>query len=459
MMADAALHLRAARWWQRLSLTCVAFWNAVILLSLSFAGPAIGSVAVALLAVTIYCMVSPIGFPLILTMISFVGSIGTIDDNTAHLVKWAISLFFLATAFIRHSLEHSGWSGGLGRIERLLLLFLLWGVVCSVVGARPMDGIVEVARMSMFVLVYFVTLHTVTSTQHVTILTSAVWFAVVASSLYSFSEIMRQGFFRVAGFLGNANAYGLFLTFALPLVAIGAVVHRRRAVSFIFWIGLAIGSVSLLLSWSRTAILALGVQVITYLIIEKHRKALTWMAALGIVAILFAAMSPTVRTTFSTIMRLKSGATHRPILWSTGLSAVGENPVLGMGFNVQKQDVVGKIMWSDFANYELFLGIDTAFKPHNAYIYVALATGLTGLLIFVIFYWKAFAEQRQDYRSSRSPGERRVHAMMLSVLVGTLAHGLFESASILAAGSSANYFWIMWGVVAAIKSRNLLASA
>jgi O-antigen ligase len=456
MTTDVALGRSEPRLWHRLSITAIVFWDAVIIAAISVAGPVIGGAVVVLLGVAAYCLVSPIGLPLILSIISQIGTLGSITEETAHAVKWAISLLFLATAFIRHSTSADRWKAEFGQVDKVLLLFLLWGLVCTTVAVRPFDSLIELARMGMFFLVYTVTRVTISRPIHLTVLLAAMWIAVVSSSLYSCAGVLQQGFFRVTGFLSNANAYGLFLSFTLPVLGIGVVMHKKVSTKLIFAIGIGIGIPALLLTWSRTALLAVLVQLITFLVIEKRKKLLALLATLAVIGVVLAAMSPSVRTSFSTLMRLKAGATHRPVLWSAGIGAIAKNPVFGMGFNVQKQDVVSKVMWSDFANYELFSGIDTPFKPHNVFLYVAMSTGLPGLLIYLWLYRATFSKQYRSFLKSPGLRERRVHAIMLSLLVGTLFHGLFESASILAAGSNANYFWIALGMVTAISEKKLL---
>lgn len=456
MTTDVALGRSEARLWNRLSITAAVLWDAFIIAAISYAGPAIGGAAGVLFGAAAYCLVSPIGLPLILITISHVGSLGSITEETAHAIKWGISLLFLAAAFIRHSTSADRWKVELDQVDKVFLLFLLWGLVCTTFAVRPSDSMAEPLRMGLFLLVYSVTRLTIALSVHLSMVLAAVWIAVVSSTLYSFAEVIGRGFFRFTGFTGNPNAYGLFLSFTLPMLAMGIVMHRKSSAKIIFALGLGLGVTALLLTWSRNALLAVSVQFITYLILERRKRLLALLATMAVAGIILAAMSPTVSTTFSTLMRLKSGATHRPVLWSVGIDAIAKNPVLGTGFNVQNQDVAGKVMWNDFENYELFSGIGNEFRPHNVFIYVAMTTGLPGLFFYFYLYKAMFSKLYRSFLKSLDLRERRVHAIILSLLVGTLFHGLFETASIFSAAITANYFWIALGMVEAIKRKNLL---
>lgn len=455
-MTGGVLESGLPRLSQKVSIVLAVVWNAITLLALSIGGPALGSGAIMLFALAVCCVFSPIGLPLILSLISHIGTVGSLSAVTLHGIKWLISALFLTVASLRFATGADRWGVRFNEIDKAFLVFLLWGLICTTIAARPSDSLMELIRISLFLLVYFVTRLTVTSATHLTILFTAIWLAVLSSSLYSFALLLGQGLHRITGFLGNANAYGLFLTFALPALAVGVVVHKKATFRLMLITGLLIGTVALLLTWSRTAILAVVVQAITYLILEKHKRILACLAILAVAALMLAATSPSVNNAFSILMRLKTGATHRPLLWNAGVEAVADNPVFGLGFAAQKQDVVAKVMWGDFASYELFSGMDTPFMPHNAYIYIALTTGLPGLFAYLWLYRAAWVENYRRYRGSPRGRERRMHAIMLSLLIGTLAHGFFESASIIAAGSSANYFWITLGTVTAISKKRIL---
>jgi O-antigen ligase len=430
--------------------------DAAVLVLLALFGPIGGAMAIAALTAMLYSVFSPIGFVLLLTVISPFYSLPGLDDYTIHAAKWIATIFVLVLTILQLTTKRNGVGIRIGPVQRSFIMFAGWGAICSLLSVHPLDGLTELLRLSAFLLVSEIAAVTIDRRKYITMISVSVLISVAAASLYSFAGLWLEGFQRVRGFFGNANAFGQFLAFTLPILVLGFVIHRRSVARLMFGTGIVLGAVAVLLSWSRAAILCLTVQWITYLIIEKKKKMLLTLVVATLLVAASVSISPSTQTLVSTVLRLQTGTTHRTTLWKTGLKAFQESPVVGLGLGAQKTDVLGRVMWNDLASFTLFSEMDTPYSPHNVYIYMLMTTGLPGLILFLFLYRSMIRDQWRSRLAANVASQRKLHSIMISVLVGTLAHGFFETGSIFSYGSMANYFWITLGMAEAIKRKNLL---
>lgn len=456
-MTHAGILQQSATIPRRIVVVVVASVDAAVLALISSLGPIGGTLGAAALATMLCCCFSPIGLVLLLTLISPLYSVPGFDEYMIHAVKWIATIIVLALTILQLMLERNSADVRLGSMERCFILLACWGATCSLFALRPLDGLMELFRLSTFLLVYEIAAATIHSRRHITLTSASVLIGVAAASLYSFAGLWFEGFQRFRGFFGNANAFGQFLAFTLPILVMGFIIHRRFVARLTFGTGIALGIFAVLLSWSRAAILCLAVQWVVYLIIEKKKKTLQALVGLTVLVAAIVSTSPQTQTMISTILRLQGGTTHRTVLWETGINAFQKSPVVGLGLGVKKIDVVDKVMWNNFADFELFSGMDMPYSPHNVYIYFLMTTGFPGLILFLLLYRSMIRDHWRSRLTTSVASQRKLHSIMISVLVGTLAHGFFETGSIFSYGSMANYFWITLGMVEAIKRKNLLA--
>jgi putative inorganic carbon (hco3(-)) transporter len=456
-MAYAGILQQSAILPRKIVIWIVASIDTAVLALLALFGPIGGAMAIVALTTASYCVFSPIGFVLMSVLISPVYPLGSIDESTTHIAKLLVSGFFLVSTLAQLAIRKRTISIKMGAMEKSLIALLAWGAFCTVFAMHPLDSTKELLRISVFLIVYFLAVETIRERLHLTLILVATLVALLTSSIGSLVSLWNGGFERAHGFFDNPNAFGLFLNFSISVAIMGFVLFRGFLSRLLFGSGVVLGVISLMLSWSRAAILCLGVQGIVYLIIEKKRKTLLGLVTLTLVVAAIVLVSPQLRTVLSTVMRIKSGTTHRTILWETGFKAFVENPVVGLGLRVYTPDVVDKVMWNDFDNIVLYRGMDTIYSPHNVYIGMLVAAGFPGLILFLLLYWCLIGDQWRSRRESSQSNQRTLHTLLVCLLVGTLAHGVFEAASIFSWGPTANYFWIALGMVEAVKRKNLLA--
>ncbi len=445
-----------SRFWAKLELTVVVCLDITIIALVDLLGPGLAMTFLAGLAALLYSLYSQVGLTLMLILISHAGSLYGVTIPGIYYIKWGITLIFLAATFSRWLV------GGLridyrpGKEEMMLLVLIGWGAVCSLFAVRPVDSVLEIIRYSLLLLVYVVSKATITEKRHLSVLLLAVIGVVLVNALVCLGEIGISGFVRQRGLLGNANYFGMFLMFCLPMLAMGIFAHKQKQLRLLFMLGLGIGIVLLLLSFSRAALLGCGVQLITFLILDKRKKLLGMLAATAILLVAIVALSPGLSKPAKMLLRVQSGTTHRTLLWEKGLDLLFENPLLGTGYGVQKGDISGGISWNDPVNYYLFAARDILFVPHNAFIYQFMTTGLIGGFLYLILFYLLLKVQFSSWRNAGTVEQGRLHKIMIAVIVGCIFHGFFESFNILTEAGVAIYFWVSLAIVNSAKDRNLL---
>lgn len=417
-----------------------------LLSGLALFGPLATLGIVSAITTLVYCVISPAGLLIILAAISHITQLGSVDENLLRITKWGITSFFLCVAILRLSQERSVSSYGLNAVEKSFLLLMAWAALCSLFAIKPGASAGEVIRLTSLLPIYYLARHCLRTPRDLNILLFTILGAVCLASLASAYQFFELGIIRVRGMYGNANMLGIFLGLTLPGLAIGALLANRRPVRILYYCGVVAGFGALLLSWSRDGYLCVATQLLVYLIIERKKRMLAVLATAAVVLILVILATPSLRTIAVESLRLKGGTTHRTVLWKHGLSAFIDNPVFGLGFEVPKEEVTGRIQWNSFVEFLLYSNPETRFMPHNTYIYALMSLGLPGLVLLLFLYRTMLKRQLELRRSASKSNYRKVHSIMIALVIGTLAYGMFETSSIFGHGSWANYFWILLGL-------------
>jgi putative inorganic carbon (hco3(-)) transporter len=180
---------------------------------------------------------------------------------------------------------------------------------------------------------------------------------------------------RAIAFFSHPNFYALF---SAPLLAflIPDVFKNFKFTIFnfkiFFWI---IGAMGLFLTLSRAGWLGLIVATIIYLIFYANNKIrkLASVVAIAIAIVLFSI--PNFRYRLLLPFYGEKSAVSRMSLWTTGIKAIKESPLLGLGLN-------------GFSNNWQRLNTDQGLTeshnfPHNIFLDFWVETGLLGLVSFI----------------------------------------------------------------------------
>lgn len=212
---------------------------------------------------------------------------------------------------------------------------------------------------------------------------------------------------RTGGTIGSPNAAASFLA---PCIAVAVALLVARSVSSqkLPALGIGIGTLALVFTFSRGGWLACAVAVAFVVAVLGLRNELTSRVLIvgAVVFVLGFSVGGEVQA------RLESkagGASARVTLAEVSLNVIRDHPAFGVGSN----------------NYVTVLGDYTpldayAYVPHNKFLLVWAETGLVGLIAFVVFLAAAIRRGWLALRTSTSallPYVVALDAAFLAVLV------------------------------------------
>jgi O-antigen ligase len=212
----------------------------------------------------------------------------------------------------------------------------------------------------------------------------------------------------------------LFLPFALHYLLFG----RNRRETALGGLALIANLVTLYLSFRRAAPLALGLALLSYLLLIGHRRRgfVLLLAGIALAAGLTIALNPTYAQRLGTIPWL-GGATlkdwegsTRLIQYLAGLEIFRRHPIWGIGLG-------GPMLWiRDVYGFPEVLG------QHSMFLALATSLGLVGLIIYVFFLISAADRTMRALRAQVSvdPRAASLSAAILSSLVAMLFWGQIQ---------------------------------
>ena len=195
---------------------------------------------------------------------------------------------------------------------------------------------------------------------------------------------------RALSFFVHPNFYALWSAPLLALLIPDVAESLKSEIlnqKVLLWI---IGSIGLLLSLSRSGWLGLSVAIIAYLIFAadaKIRKII--LGAIVAVALIVFAV-PNLRWRVILPFRGEKSADSRVELWTDGVTAIKQSPILGLGLTGFAKE---------YSTINTDPTLDTHNFPHNIFLNFWVETGLLGLISFLcIAYFGIYngLKNRQD---------------------------------------------------------------
>jgi putative inorganic carbon (hco3(-)) transporter len=256
-----------------------------------------------------------------------------------------------------------------GSTLRRALLVLVGAMVLSLpTSANLRASAVELLRVLAAVMMFVVLEQLITHRAVLRRVLLAVYLSAVfplAYTTFGFltghppSEV-KNGFMRITGTFGQSNAFGRYL---MLLLIFGVALYPHLGKGWRLGLGLVLvlGSLFLLLTYTRTAILGtvLGMAVVGLL---QSKRLLLGLTLLGLCAVLAV---PQLSSRFSSLTSEETGSGNslawRLGYWTELLPLANDNPLTGIGPNATQ-----------------FL-TDEGKQPHNDFIRAYLETGVIGL--------------------------------------------------------------------------------
>jgi O-antigen ligase len=437
-------------------IAAVLLSNAIVLSVISLLDPLVGLAAIAAVIVLTVSALAEVGLILILVLISQVVALPGFSDTLLYAGKWGVTLSMIVILWGRQVVTGRQIRYRFENLEMVFLALILWSFVCAFTAISPSGTALHSLRLLALIIVYVLAAATIRTDQHVRQILLAFLVAVVATTAYSFLNLGQARFARIEGFFTNANAFGIFLSFTVPLLVFAFSLQKKLVWKLAFGIGIAMGVAALSLSWSRAAMLSVIVQFSVYALLQRKKKMLGVFISLLLAGAIIVVTSPRAMDYLKLITRIGGGATHRSVFWEKGLQSALQHPLMGVGYDLKTEQVLQKIDWGDFTEATMFSRQHGEFLPHNHLIFAMLTTGIPGLILTLLIYWSVFRQSWRRRSESHSPDQRRIQSLMLAMLCGALINSFFESGVIFGIGAISHYFWIALGMATAISKKKLL---
>lgn len=180
---------------------------------------------------------------------------------------------------------------------------------------------------------------------------------------------------ELKSFLFSSHEYGIYLAFAIMAAVLcieldPELTQKRKG---LYYAAIVLFSVNLILTYSRTSLLALAVMMISYMFAFAKRNlkvALCWSLFIAVLVILIV---PALRDFFWQIVMKENDDAGRDLLTESALTIFKEGSILE------------KLLGRDFYYVEQYLQTNRGFSSfHNAYVTQLVANGIVGVGIIIV---------------------------------------------------------------------------
>jgi O-antigen ligase len=337
----------------------------------------------------------------------------------------------------------------------LPLLVYVVIVALSVVLARDAN----LAGFQLFLLVqafllYLYVLHSVRCRQDILFIVTMLMISLILVSLtmigvrfvghnISVGNISARidSFLRVSGTFGSPNAAAAYLTLMLA-PALSVLLSRVRSeYKWLAAVGFTLGSVALVLTFSRGSWISFIVSVAILCLLAWRRGWLSPTLPIIVIAVIatLTLFSPLQDLFFARLFGDDGGSAQSrvPLIW-LAFRMIRDHPVLGVGANNFA------IMIERYANSEF--SRNWLYTVHNQYLLVWAETGIIGLVAFISLLFTVLRRGWQGWRAN----DRFLSPLALAFTAAILGHLLHMFVDFFNQRPQVQLLWLIAGLVTAI---------
>ncbi len=289
-----------------------------------------------------------------------------------------LAVLFLLTALLwlaaRH---HSGRRVPGSRLGAALALLVAAGFVSVIGSSQAQASAMEALRIASVAMMFIVLEQLIDSRSTLVQVLVACYVGLAFPLLYTTfgivtgnpSSDVKGSFSRLTGPFNQSNTFARYLAF---MVIMGVALHpqTRGKVKVVFGSMIALSSVFMVLTLTRTAIIGALVGVVLVAVVQRRRRLIVGLVVAGVAALV---LLPGVAARFATLDAQSSiggGPTGNTLewrlrYWAEVLPLANHNPVTGIGLNVTQFQT------------------DAAKQPHNDFLRAYVEMGALGLGAFV----------------------------------------------------------------------------
>lgn len=206
--------------------------------------------------------------------------------------------------------------------------------------------------------------------------------------------------------------FSLFLFLTISRIS-DAITEKYRRSIYIFSALSLMTLLAVILTYSRTALITLGVGTVSLLFLKRNRKMVTVFLLIAFFfSLLFSNVGVEGRNPFRT-----ASSQERLRSMYIAIYIIEKNPVFGVGFNAYRyaQNRYGFRISEKWQVSHADAGTD------NSFLFVLATTGIVGLSVY-LFFWIRVIREIGEIREKSRLNDR---AMVLASVVGILASSFF----------------------------------
>jgi len=212
----------------------------------------------------------------------------------------------------------------------------------------------------------------------------------------------------------DPNYAGLYLCLILGLI----IYKLKTDKSLVMWLMGTITLVSIILTYSRSAYLMLGVTLVGFILIYWEQISIKTKLVGGILAILLivglTVLFPRILDRIQGGLTVDRSASERLESWNNGWEIFKISPKIGVGFNnirIAQQNL-------DLLKVYSAEGGHSGGGVDSSLLVVLSTTGIIGLIIYLIFWFKSF--------SLKTEFSKLILVLMMGLIIGSqFVNGLF----------------------------------
>ena len=276
-------------------------------------------------------------------------------------------------------------------------------------------------------------------------------FGLVSFVTYASSNDTARG----DGLQGDPNYFAVYQTIALPATLTLAATARRPAVRALLYGVVGVIVLSVVSSLSRGGLIALGVVVLSTIVLPWRtffRRRSQKASYVGFLALAVAAAVALGSTSFvaraQTIIHPSDRGSGRTDLWNATWNAYTHHPWLGIGegnFRAESLQWLAATPGVDLAAP----WINSGKEVHNAYLETLTELGPVGIALFGGVILGTFWFCVRSYRRARAHGHELLQRYSLAVAVGLLGYVI---GAIFLSNELSKALWVLVGIALALDA-------
>ena len=249
----------------------------------------------------------------------------------------------------------------------------------------------------------------------------------------------KEGFMRIGGTVGSSNFAAAYLSISLTCAASVLFTDLGRLHKWLATAVLGVGSIALILTFSRGGWLALALSLALLCFVTWRRRGLSLkapIAALLLLALLYVPFHALIGARLFGDDR--GSAESRIPLMNLAFRITEAHPLLGVGAN-NFTVAMGPYLTSEFR--EGFL-----FAVHNKYLLVLAETGIGGLIAFLAFFAGTVRKGWQCWNFQ----DRLLSPLALGFAAGIVGHMVHMTVDVFRGRPTQQLVWLIAGLLVAM---------